>query len=389
MAEIRCPNCGKNNPDILDVCQFCQTPLKPESVLRIGDSPTKKNTGELESVLPEWLRDVRQQARDSAEEEAAQVASQPKVQKEPPDLLAGLASQAKGADEDEIPDWLARLNSADKPKPATPSAPAQSGSDFFAQFGKNVPHPASEPPQEEVPAWEGNTAEQSTVPQDKDELSEWFVQAAEQPEETIELDSDALQPGDAGWGSSFDSPLPTRQETTPKEEEDLSWLRNLEESAKQTGDLKAPKQGTDWMASIETPSTPSQPSGPQEDLSWLDSLGGIEEPQQPTFEQNKTQNDLSWLDQFGGTKSSDAAEEKPSSQEDLSWLNNLGAASESSQPFEAAPEQPVSSQPFASEEDMDWLKNLGGQPEPLSTPPFAQPESTEHVPPPQTAPLGG
>ena len=96
MAELRCPNCGKNNPDILDVCQFCQTPLKPEVVLRIGQNPTKKNTGELESVLPEWLKDVRQQARDSAEEEAAQAAAQPKVQKnEPPDLLAGLASQGE------------------------------------------------------------------------------------------------------------------------------------------------------------------------------------------------------------------------------------------------------------------------------------------------------
>ena len=75
MADIRCPNCGKNNPDILDVCQFCQTPLKPQSTLRIGQSPTKKNTGELESVLPDWLRDVRQQARDSAEADA-QVAAE-------------------------------------------------------------------------------------------------------------------------------------------------------------------------------------------------------------------------------------------------------------------------------------------------------------------------
>ena len=57
MADIRCPNCGKNNPDFLDVCQFCQTPLKPESMVHIGEKPTKKNTGELENVLPEWLRD--------------------------------------------------------------------------------------------------------------------------------------------------------------------------------------------------------------------------------------------------------------------------------------------------------------------------------------------
>src|SRR5512134_3708279 len=118
MAELRCPNCGRNNPDLLEVCQFCQAPLKPESVLRIGDTPTKKNTGELESVLPGWLKDVRQQARDSAEEEAAQAAARPKEQKnEPTDLLAGLASQARGSEEEEVPDWLANLRPAAKPSP--------------------------------------------------------------------------------------------------------------------------------------------------------------------------------------------------------------------------------------------------------------------------------
>jgi len=79
MADIRCSHCGRNNPDFLDVCQFCQSPLKSESMLHIGDKPTKKTTGELEPILPEWLRDVRQQGRDSAEEDAAQADAQPKV----------------------------------------------------------------------------------------------------------------------------------------------------------------------------------------------------------------------------------------------------------------------------------------------------------------------
>src|SRR5215211_8331934 len=114
MAEIRCPNCGRNNPDLLDVCQFCQTPLKPESVLRSGEKPTKKNTGELESVLPDWLKDMRQQAKDSAEEEEAAQASvrSSPAKNEPPDLLAGLASQTGNAEEEDVPDWLASLNPA-------------------------------------------------------------------------------------------------------------------------------------------------------------------------------------------------------------------------------------------------------------------------------------
>src|SRR5215211_8315329 len=122
MAEIRCPNCGRNNPDLLDVCQFCQTPLKPESVLHIGEKPTKKNTGELQSVLPDWLKDIQQQSKDAAAEDAAQAAANPRPPKnEPPDLLAGLASQAD-AEEEDVPDWLASIRSADKPK--APESPA-------------------------------------------------------------------------------------------------------------------------------------------------------------------------------------------------------------------------------------------------------------------------
>ena len=57
MPEILCPNCGKENPDFFDACQFCQTPLHPEDTLHAGDAPSEKDTGELEQILPEWLQD--------------------------------------------------------------------------------------------------------------------------------------------------------------------------------------------------------------------------------------------------------------------------------------------------------------------------------------------
>jgi len=171
MADIRCPNCGNNNPDFLDVCQFCQTPLKPESMVHIGEKPTKKNTGELEPILPQWLKDVRQQSRDSAEEEAAQAATQPKILKnEAPDLLAGLASQV-GSDEEEVPDWLASINPPTKPK-APAKSPPESGTDFFAQFNKSESMPAaqpdSEPADEEIPSWMAGAAAQSPTGTEKD-----------------------------------------------------------------------------------------------------------------------------------------------------------------------------------------------------------------------------
>src|SRR5215211_1231135 len=140
MDAIRCPHCGKNNPDFLDVCQFCQNPLRPDSTLRIGDKPTKKNTGELEPVLPDWLKDVRQQARDLAEEDAAQAAARPKSPKEePPDLLAGLAFQSGKAEEEEVPDWLSSLTSTTKKEKPDTSKSSEPETDFFAQFNKSEP----------------------------------------------------------------------------------------------------------------------------------------------------------------------------------------------------------------------------------------------------------
>ncbi len=430
MAELRCPKCGRNNPELLDVCQFCQTPLKTDSVLHIGQVPTKKNTGELEAILPEWLRDVRQQARSSAEEEAAQEAARPRAEEnEPPDLLAGLASQANDTGDDDIPDWLASINPVAGPKsvppstgtmPPAPSPEPESG--FFAQFKQSEAVHASEPVRDEAPPSVDHVADQSSD-STVDELSKWFAEASEQPEEIVEVDPDARRQGEASWLSNFDSPRSTQSEPAPKEAEDLSWLHNLEEASKQTGDLHPPKQNTDWVANFEAPSTPSGSSGSQEDLSWLDNLGGIEEPQQPAAQPPFVQppakdDDLSWLntlDAASAPQPFDAAPEKPASaapfvsdedlswlsklggsaepsqptadvpaispvsQEDLSWLRDLGATAEPSQPAEAASGGSLSS----SQDDLGWLNELGGQSGSQQfTPPFAEPESTAQVAPP-------
>lgn len=361
MAQVRCPNCGKANPDLLDVCQFCQTPLKSDSVLHIGEKPTKKNTGELEPILPDWLKDVRQQARDAAEQEAAETAAQPKPSKnEPPDLLAGLASQASSAEED-VPDWLASLNPTDKPKATTsPTTEPERGIDFFAQFNKT--ESKSEPvgePQTDVPSQLPGQA-----PAEKDELSEWFAQASGRSEEFVEADEG--QSSDMRWAGNLDLSASAAQESPPKEEEDLSWLHNLEAAAKQTGGLETPRHETDWKANVETPSPSSPFSTPNDDLSWLDRLGGIEEPSQQAPERPaaaQPQEDLSWLNQFGGISEPPQPSQPAAPQEDLNWLDNLGTTS-NLPPVDAAPDQPISPQPFPAEQDLDWLNRLGGTSEP-------------------------
>ncbi|HJR80817.1 MAG TPA: hypothetical protein VJ821_12140 [Anaerolineales bacterium] len=309
MADILCPNCGKNNPDFLDHCQFCQSPLKPESTLHAGESPTKKNTGELKSILPEWLREVQEQARQSAEENATHEAARPKIQKdESPDLLAGLASQA-GADDDAIPDWLANIN----PVP-----------------GKPTEEPESSLTQEDRQSLIGG-------PEEKDELSEWFSQASEQPGEPFVLEPGQDEPDLMNRLDS--SPAPLGGSAAPKEEEDLGWLRDLEASAKEFSEPSAPRQ--DLGRIPDTPS--SQPSSGEQDLSWLNNLGGISEPSgAPSVHEPDSGSDES------GDKP--AAGEPFAPQEDLSWLDKLGRTSE--------PSRPESAQP-SPEQDLGWLSEMG------------------------------
>jgi hypothetical protein len=368
MADIRCPNCKQNNPDFLDVCQFCQTPLKPESMVHIGEKPTKKGTGELENDLPEWLRDMRQQSRQSADEEAAQTASQRNVQKnEEPDLLAGLASQTKRAEEDDVPDWLSSINPIAKQKPLVPATP-EPETDFFAQFNK----PASEPPAApaEKPSEQNAPSAPSQTPADKDELSAWFSQAAQQPSEPVSLEPDTSQT-ELGWMNNFDSPGIPAQTPAPKAEEDLSWLRDLEASSKQTGDLDKPKQDTGWTPNIQAPSSSGQPPSAPDDLSWLNDLGGISAPTQPAASQpSAPKEDLSWLDNLGRSSEPSQPSQPSASvpKEDLGWLENLDRTQES------APPSSQSSSASAPKEDLSWLSNLGGTSEPLP-PPTPQPSA--------------
>ncbi|HEX2994532.1 MAG TPA: hypothetical protein VHP14_06900 [Anaerolineales bacterium] len=390
MAELRCSKCGKSNPDLLDVCQFCGTPLKPDSILHIGQVPTKMDTGELEATLPKWLKDVRQQAMTSEEgkvsQKESQPAEEPRVEKEEnPDFLAGLASQTDSADDD-IPDWLASISPAGNPKPVVPSTP-EPESDFFAQFRQIEEKPVSKPVEETPPTSVPPAVKPSS---DEDDLSKWFSNAAEQPDEFVQFDEASTQE-EAPWARGFEAPALPPQEPAPKEQEDLSWLHNLEDAAKQTGDLQAPQQDTDWMAKLDAASASSQPSGSQEDLSWLDSLGGIAGTQQPASVQPFVQSpssqgdDLSWLNNLGGTSASqpfEAAPEKPASAapftpgEDLSWLSNLGGATTgASQPAESAPA-------FTSQDDLSWLSDLGTTPGEQSAPPFVESEAgTSSVPP--------
>src|SRR5689334_7953477 len=124
IGMIQCPVCGESNSEDSDYCQHCNSPLHPDvEPLKPGELPTKKkNTAQLEPILPQWLRDAREQSRQtSQEEDVGMKPMKPQAPAEPPaapvDFLAGLKSHAADDDEDETPDWLASITGvSNKPK---------------------------------------------------------------------------------------------------------------------------------------------------------------------------------------------------------------------------------------------------------------------------------
>jgi len=391
MPEILCPNCGKENPDFFDACQFCQTPLHPEDTLHAGDAPSEKDTGELEQILPEWLQDARQQNRDAEDAETFSPDTQPRIQTtESVDLLAGLASQGDSDEEDDVPDWLAAINPVSEDQSSTPSdTDEEESSDFFAQFSQAESQPSlpvvEETEQESaVPSTDETTGQDSAQ---TDELAGWLSQAPTETDEPFAFNQGETNAGSDDWINSLGSSDSSQPESpVEKEPEDLSWLHDLEATAKEkeTGSLPSPQTESDfdlpsaqpessgedlsWLnelggtpVSSTVEASPSQPASSEEDLGWLNNLGS---DQLPTTEEHapagseSSDENLSWLDSLGDTQSSAAVEESmpaqpQSSQGDLDWLNDLG----SEQPSTA--EEPASAQLDTPQGDLDWLNNLG------------------------------
>jgi hypothetical protein len=112
---IICPVCGEANDAGMEFCQNCQWRLRP---VENRDGNEKALTGRAklppgeagsEPAVPQWLHEARVRTLRGIEGEAGQSNAPKKAagRRGSEDLLAGLASQKQGRD-DEIPDWVAR-----------------------------------------------------------------------------------------------------------------------------------------------------------------------------------------------------------------------------------------------------------------------------------------
>lgn len=416
MADVRCPMCGKPNPEVLEECQFCGARLKPvlgplsgdsqtikpgeeptkrntselEKInlsrgapIHPGEAPTKKNTAELERALPAWLRNLREGKRPAAGESMAEPSapdSSPAVSKPVPaldssggtqDWLSGLSKAA--SEEEEVPDWLAGLRGGKSVESApTPAAdeelsPELSNADWMARLGGEPQEPTPEPPAAaNTPAAQQPGSETSPEPSGMDDTLDWLKSLQSEP-------SAAQEPPPA-----FNARLePAGKDDTP------DWLKSMQSTSSSVQvppAVEAPPEPAgadntpDWLKSLQ-----SEPSGAQEPPAalqggdnlpeWLSGLPEIS-AQNNTRAQNENENKPvepaqtesipDWLDQLKqksvlpeSTAPTEAAMPAPD------WLAGFGSSA--AQPPAAAPAENVP----------DWLSNLQEKSTPGSGTPAA------------------
>ncbi|MBU0510538.1 MAG: hypothetical protein KJ638_02405 [Chloroflexi bacterium] len=222
MTEIRCPMCGKPNPDQLEVCQFCAARLKPLSLSARADeaaSPLQaRSAHESDEGLPDWLNSMREEEDDPAE-----TAGDPSPEEE---------SEALG--------WLARLRDESDPQRGIP------------------------PRTKSVTPFEGELSS----PEDDD----WLQRIRDLHQENQQDDQDISEPEPekekpSGWASKF---ILDTDEIDADENGVSDWFSGKDEEV--SPELAAPAVDSglpDWLRAEAAESVPAVASGEGDLPDWL------------------------------------------------------------------------------------------------------------------------
>ena len=361
MADmIKCPVCGENNRLGQEFCLNCQTRLGPvpgsskgDETLKPGQAPTKKNTADLEPILPQWLKDARDSARNIGSGDVPAEPSTPKQTQpaSPVDFLAGLHSQAEDNDEEDIPDWLANIT-GDSPK-SKKSQPEPSEVRWVEMGGKNDFVQDEQPAAEsDTPPWLAGLA--SNTPQtEKDELTDWFRDA-----------SGIQKPAEAAPSSSVDSPDWLRSMAA---EDGQGGFTSSNEPADTFGNISASADDTpDWlraMAADNEAKNNSQPASNSNDLFGASSADDTPDWLRSMSAENSAQNSApasSSNDLFGASSTDDTPD----------WLRSMSAESG------AQNSAPVSSSndlfgASSTDDTPDWLRSMSAESSPQDSAPVS------------------
>ena len=334
MADIRCPMCGKPNPDHLDVCKFCQARLKPLIAPSSSDEfslfPDQTDS---DAELPDWL-----------------------------DLGNDFADNGDDQPFDDGDDWLTRLGgdpaSKNQPEPRVEPSRAVGRMDFNDN---------------NVPDWLGDFNSERSTPSfgaEEDQNSDQWLFNEDPKEETIESVPNLF---------FTDDQPDVADEPAPKFENDFpDWLKEFDE----------PIEPISFEAVDSAVEEDELPFGDSEDLpDWLRTENQASEPDVPISDTDQDQ----WISQLGkqetiplqragldeGSFSDWPNEEKTQKIESFDegelpdWLTEMGesgdieesapafAADEGELPDWLAGDEPESAAPAPAGDLPDWLTEMG------------------------------
>jgi len=322
------------------------------------------DTGQLEAVLPQWLREVRQQARESAEEDAEQAqtaeveASKPDEPDKPADLLAGLQSQSE--DDEEVPDWLAGLR-GETEQTATEEESTEDD-DLAAlrnMLGDDAPV-TQETEVSELPGWVSGMDAEETGQEVGDDLS--ALLGGGQPEELAQAESQlSASASDFDWSADFDTDSGHQADSTEEDttfDTDLpAWLQGAEETPKAETESELPSWiGTEEPAPFAESDEPISPVSEGELPGWLSALG--EEDAESVSDEEKehaeAKGGTDWLASLGDETGTAPQEEieQPEAEGTTDWFSSLEDGTDATSQHESA-------QPATEGELPDWLSSLG------------------------------
>jgi len=354
MVESNCPMCGKPNPEELETCQFCEAHLKTvtdalsrsQPPIQPGKKPTPIDTSELEPVLPQWLRKVRQQSRDAADEAQEQTLGEDEADQsvKAPDLLAGLHAQAP--ETGELPNWLIGLG---KKSMQAASEETVSQEDDQASLQNELGEESSTPQERDespLPGWISSLSGDETETQaDEDEKSAFL---ADETKVTSPLGGSeiAASGSDLEWAADFDAKSDSQTDSTKDESDALDRLSALSEESIDTAaqqEPALPDTGSDtpeWLTSLEGGSNETA----EQQESALPGTGG------------STTDWLTSLESGGNEPAAPQESAQPAAEGEVpDWLSSTGAGEESTDT--AATQEPA--QPAAEGEMPDWLSSTG------------------------------
>ncbi|GAB1469612.1 hypothetical protein MASR2M66_04890 [Chloroflexota bacterium] len=213
------------------------------------------DTGELEPLLPQWLREARESSKQ--EEDVPETQAPPMPEKTPApasnkDFLAGLQSQSEDDGEEEVPDWLASITGTAAPKQKVDEPAATDGIKWM-----EPDHQDDSQQKDEVPDWLAGLQAQGSGGDEKDELTDFLRDTAEPARAPISMD-------EGSSSNKFEQP------------------QNFNDADSQSFAPSADSDTPDWLkqmsAEAEAPSAPPAPAFdmPDDTPDWLKDMSGGE-----------------------------------------------------------------------------------------------------------------